>query len=190
MSLTDKQRLFVDAYLVDRNGKQAAIAAGYSPRTAEVQASRLLRHVQVKAAIRERTRAAAASAGITLDMVVAELGRIGFADIRQAVRWASSVAQVAEDPNTGEPVLQITNQVQLVDSAELTEAAAAAIAEVSQTKDGLKVKLHSKLSALLGLARLLDPQAVAARRGGKKEPATPGKPPADEADGDWGGLLN
>ena len=38
---------FVDEYLKDLNAKQAAIRAGYSPHTAEVQGSRLLSHAKV-----------------------------------------------------------------------------------------------------------------------------------------------
>ena len=47
-TLTTKQKLFVSEYLVDRNAKQAAIRAGYSAKTAEVQGSRLLSNVKVK----------------------------------------------------------------------------------------------------------------------------------------------
>jgi phage terminase small subunit len=39
---TPKQLRFVEEYLKDLNGTQAAIRAGYSARTAAVQASRLL----------------------------------------------------------------------------------------------------------------------------------------------------
>ena len=46
-TLTTKQKLFVSEYLVDRNAKQAAIRAGYSAKTAEVQGSRLLSNVKV-----------------------------------------------------------------------------------------------------------------------------------------------
>jgi phage terminase small subunit len=49
--LNGKQKRFVDEYLVDANGKQAAIRAGYSRRTAAVIASRLLRKTHVKTAI-------------------------------------------------------------------------------------------------------------------------------------------
>ena len=49
--LTPKQARFVAEYLVDLNGKQAAVRAGYSRATAEQQASRLLRNAQVRAAI-------------------------------------------------------------------------------------------------------------------------------------------
>ena len=45
---------FVREYLVDRNGTQAAIRAGYSPKTAAAQASRLLRDVKVQQAVQQR----------------------------------------------------------------------------------------------------------------------------------------
>ena len=51
--LSDKQLRFVMEYLTDSNGKQAAIRAGYSPKTAEVQASRLLSNAKVRAAVAE-----------------------------------------------------------------------------------------------------------------------------------------
>jgi phage terminase small subunit len=44
--LTPKQQRFVAEYLVDLNGKQAAIRTGYSAKTAEQQASRLLSNVR------------------------------------------------------------------------------------------------------------------------------------------------
>lgn len=46
--LTEKQKKFVvELFKNNHNAKQAAIAAGYSEKTAEVQASRLLRNVKV-----------------------------------------------------------------------------------------------------------------------------------------------
>lgn len=51
--LNDKQLRFVYEYLKDSNGKQAAIRAGYSKKSAEVQASRLLSNAKVKAAVAE-----------------------------------------------------------------------------------------------------------------------------------------
>ncbi len=44
-SLTPKQARFVEEYLIDLNATQAAIRAGYSAKTAEVQGSRLLGNV-------------------------------------------------------------------------------------------------------------------------------------------------
>ena len=57
MTLTLKQTCFAAEYLVDLNGKQAAIRAGYRPKTAEVQASRLLRNVKVQTAVKEAMQA-------------------------------------------------------------------------------------------------------------------------------------
>jgi phage terminase small subunit len=62
MSLTSKQAAFVAAYLVDSNGKKAAIKAGYSASGAEVAASRLLRHPKVAAALKKAKADAAATA--------------------------------------------------------------------------------------------------------------------------------
>jgi phage terminase small subunit len=51
--LSAKQEQFCREYLVDLNATQAAIRAGYSPKTAQEQASRLLSNVMVAARISE-----------------------------------------------------------------------------------------------------------------------------------------
>lgn len=51
--LTDKRELFCQEYLVDLNGTQAAIRAGYSERTANEQAARLLANVSVQQRVAE-----------------------------------------------------------------------------------------------------------------------------------------
>lgn len=43
-----KQQLFIKEYLVDLNGTQAAIRAGYSEKTANEQSARLLAKVSIK----------------------------------------------------------------------------------------------------------------------------------------------
>lgn len=48
--LTDKQRRFVEEYVVDCNATQAAIRAGYSKATAQEQGSRMLSNVIILAA--------------------------------------------------------------------------------------------------------------------------------------------
>ena len=49
--LTDRQQLFVEAYLIDPNAKQAAIHAGYSKHSAEVTGCKTLRIPKVANAI-------------------------------------------------------------------------------------------------------------------------------------------
>lgn len=52
--LTEKQQRFADEYLIDLNGTQAAIRAGYSAKTANEQASRLLTKDNIKTYIEGR----------------------------------------------------------------------------------------------------------------------------------------
>jgi phage terminase small subunit len=54
MSLTFRQRCFVNEYLVELNAAKAAIRAGYSQKTAKSQGSRLLTNVDVRSEIQRR----------------------------------------------------------------------------------------------------------------------------------------
>jgi phage terminase small subunit len=80
--LTLRQSRFVEEYLIDLNGKQAAIRVGYSAKTAEVQAARLLGYVKVRQALQTAIEARSKRTEITADRVVVELARIAFANIR------------------------------------------------------------------------------------------------------------
>lgn len=150
MALTAKQERFVAEYLIDLNGKQAAIRAGYSEKTAEQQASRLLSNVKVQAAIQEAQAKRSEKTGITQERVLQELARIGFADIRKAVAWGSAPDGAVDEE--GNPVLY---PVELLPSSEVDNDTAAAISEVSLTAQGVKLKMHDKLSALDKIARHL-----------------------------------
>ena len=48
MKLNPKQELFVKEYLIDFNATQAALRAGYSPKTAYSQGPRLLDNVEIQ----------------------------------------------------------------------------------------------------------------------------------------------
>ena len=122
------------------NGKQAAIRAGYAPASAEVEASRLLRDAKVAEAIEgaagQRAKRVGEEHGITVDRVVLELAKIGFADIRDVVAWRSNLTEISRNSETGESEFRAFNELALIDSVTLDGASAAAIAETSQTKDG------------------------------------------------------
>lgn len=81
--LTEKQGRFCQEYVVDLNATQAAIRAGYSPRTAAQQAARLLTKVKVQEEIQRRQAAIGERLEVTADRVVLELARIAFFDIRK-----------------------------------------------------------------------------------------------------------
>jgi phage terminase small subunit len=80
MALTLKQLAFCREYLVDLNATQAAIRAGYSPRTAASQGERLLRNVEVEKEIALRIQERAQRAEITAERVLEELGRLAIYD--------------------------------------------------------------------------------------------------------------
>lgn len=68
--LPPKRRRFVDEYVKDCNGTQAAIRAGYSGKTAYSQAERLLKNVDVKQAVDERLAAIARENEVDASWVV------------------------------------------------------------------------------------------------------------------------
>lgn len=82
-SLNDKQTAFVAEYLKDKNATQAAIRAGYSEGTAYSQGQRLLKHVEVSAAIDAGLKELADKAGVSAERVIQELSRIAFSDLRR-----------------------------------------------------------------------------------------------------------
>lgn len=80
MSLTPKQRRFVNEYCVDENATQAAIRAGYSENGAGQIAHKLLKSAEIQAAIKERMEEVAVAASITPEWVVAQWVKIATAD--------------------------------------------------------------------------------------------------------------
>jgi phage terminase small subunit len=76
--LSPKQRRFVEEYLIDLNATQAAIRAGYSPKTADKQGSQLLANTRVSACIKMAMAERSKRTGITQDRVLEELAKIAF----------------------------------------------------------------------------------------------------------------
>jgi hypothetical protein len=72
-SLTTRQARFVEEYLVDGNGTQAAIRAGYSASGAYTEASRLLRNAEVARAIKTRQEADSERLRVSRERVVGML---------------------------------------------------------------------------------------------------------------------
>lgn len=91
--MTPKQKLFVKEYLVDLNATRAAIAAGYSEKTAKQQGSRLLTNVDVAAKVAELSQKRAEKLDISADYV---LGMI-----KQTIERCSQSIEVLD--KEGEP---------------------------------------------------------------------------------------
>lgn len=148
MALTDKQKRFVDEYMVDLNATQAAIRSGYSAKTARSVGSENLTKPDIAAAIEKRQKKLADKYEVSHERIVAELARIGFANMQDYMRAGAD----------GDPYL---------DFSGLTRDQAAALAEVTveDFKDGrgedardvrrVKFKLHDKRAALVDLGKHL-----------------------------------
>lgn len=85
MSLTPKQRRFVNEYCVDENATQAYIRAGYAEDGAGQAAHKLLKIAEIAGAIKDRQADVAVAASITPEMVLREWAKIAFADPNELV---------------------------------------------------------------------------------------------------------
>jgi phage terminase small subunit len=79
-----KEILFIHHFCSNGgNGQDAAIAAGYAPKAAKCQASRMLANDRIKAEVDRVMGKAMAKLEITVERVLNEVARLGFADIRK-----------------------------------------------------------------------------------------------------------
>ncbi|WP_426751697.1 terminase small subunit [Myxococcus sp. Y35] len=148
--LTAKQRAFVREYLVDHNGKQAAIRAGYSEHSAEVTASKLLRIPKVSAAIEEAEAQVdeAVKDAVTVEVaeVLRELRRIAFSDIGDMVGEGGGILDLKAMP------LDARRAISSIEVEELFEGKGS---ERIQIGTVTKLKLWSKEKGLELLAKYL-----------------------------------
>lgn len=80
-NLTPKQQRFVEEYLIDLNATQAAIRAGYSPRTANEQGAQNLAKLSVAEAIAEAQAEREERTKIDADYVLKRLVEIDQMDV-------------------------------------------------------------------------------------------------------------
>lgn len=148
--LTDQQLAFCQNYALTLSGTDAALAAGYSEKTAGNQAAQLLRNPNIRAELQRRMAHRARRLDLKADKIVLELMRVAFSDIRDVSDFGPGGLRIR-------------------DSLELHDDSAAAIQSIqTDTKtrtlgrDGgevttvtIKIKMHEKLRALDLLARHL-----------------------------------
>lgn len=140
MALTQKQKLFVEEYLIDLNATQAAIRAGYSPDTANEQGSRLLANVSIRNEIDKALAKRSRRTGINQDRVLMELARIALLNPANVVDF---------------------NEATIREDATIDDLAAVASVKVKRfpTKEGegieREIKFYDKNKALDALGRHL-----------------------------------
>jgi phage terminase small subunit len=80
-SVTEQQLRFAEEYLVDLDGKAAAIRAGCASGSAAVQANRLLNNVSVATVISNMLELRSERTQFTQDQVLRELAQLGMSNI-------------------------------------------------------------------------------------------------------------
>jgi phage terminase small subunit len=148
VDLTPKQKCFVQEYLIDLNATQAAIRAGYSEHTAKQIGTENLSKPAIADAIAAAQAKQSKRTEVTADRVVAELAKLGFANMADYMRGHPD----------GDPYL---------DFSSLTRDQAAALQEVTvdrYTEGGgedarevkrVKFRLADKRAALVDLGKHL-----------------------------------
>lgn len=153
-NITEKQKRFVDEYIIDLNATRAYKAAYPSVKKDEVAASaavRLLRNVKVQAYMKERQKKIQERTEVTQDRVILELARIAFSNgsdfakvvtkPRKRMVWNDQIQEYEEK--------EIEEQfVELVDTDALPVDKRAAIAAIKEGKYGIEVASCDKVKAL------------------------------------------
>lgn len=135
MKTEEKYNLFASAYLSTKfNATQAAIAAGYSKKTAYSQGSRLLNNVEVQTLIKEKAKAALEKSETKIVRVIKELEEIAFCDITDFIEFENGdfkikeTSEMKEEGSTG-----VIASVQKVETEKSTRTS---------------IKMHDKMKAL------------------------------------------
>lgn len=128
--LSEKQKRFVQEYLVDLNATAAARRAGYSAKTAEVIGYENLRKPQIAAEIKKQQVKQQAKLEITQERVLQELAAIAFAN------------------GTDFVTVTATGLLDVKPTSKIPKEKLPAIAGIKYNQLGVEVKLHDKVKAL------------------------------------------
>lgn len=113
--LTPKRKRFIEEYLIDRNGTQAAIRAGFSEKTAKVMAFRLLKIKAIAKAVKEKEEKLQEKTGITQEYVLNNLREI--ADFNKQKTVKSSAKK-----QTGSDDYEIEHREEMIDATAAIRA--------------------------------------------------------------------
>lgn len=139
--MSPKQRRFCEEYVIDLNATQAAIRAGYSKKTANEQAARLLAKVSVHNLIADLQLQIADRNKLKADDVIQELRALAFWSINDFVKEGNKLQDISQlDRTTNKPVMGIKTKTTTFEGGESTT---------------VELKLADKRAALVDLGRHL-----------------------------------
>jgi phage terminase small subunit len=134
--LSVKQKLFVQEYLVDLNATEAALRAGYSPKSASAIGKENLQNPPIAKAIDAAIKNRVEKIEVSQEAVVQELANIAFANVEDVAEW------------DGE-------KVTVLDSKTRSKTVLSAVSQVSNTPNGVTLRMHDKQAALVNLGKHL-----------------------------------
>lgn len=144
--LSQREELFIDEYMKDMNGQQAAIRAGYAKSGASVQASKLLGKAKVAEALAKKMHERSIRTQVTQDRVLEEYAKIAFFDPRRMYREDGSPIPVHELPP------EVAAAISSIEIDDIWEGSGEDRRYVGTTN---KIKMASKVAALDSCARHL-----------------------------------
>jgi len=144
--LNTRQALFVHEYLKEDNATQAAIRAGYSPKTAYSIGSRLLKRVDVKDALSTKALQIADKADVSAARVLKEYSRIAFLNPQSMYDKDGRMLSISEMPEDA------ARAIAGLEEEDLYEGRGEERTHIGRLK---KIRLAPKVAALEGLARHL-----------------------------------
>lgn len=148
--LTIKQEKFCQGLfsgLTQREAyKQAFDCGKMMNETIDKRACELAKLGKVKGRLKELTNKLASRNMVTVERVLAEYAKIGFADIKDFLSFRTAQTVVEHDKETGEPIIDFQQVIEMKDSDEVDGTM---IQEVSISPKGVfSFKLHDKKGAL------------------------------------------
>ncbi len=183
--LNNRQSAFVEAYSLKPNATAAAIAAGYSPKSARQQGTCLLAHPAIGEALRVRRREALARLEVTEDMVLQELAAVAFSNLDDFLQWDESAGSLVVKPSADIP-RHLMAALESVEDQTLTSTNKDGTRDYERHKQ--RVKLYPKLPALqllaeyLGLTDSMAPKVTVYLKTGINREAPPAIPITPEAE--------
>ena len=164
MDLTDKQQLFCLYFIKCFNATKAYQKAyGCSYNTAAVEGCRLLKNPKIKDLIRTMKQERFTKDYLTQEDIFQKYMDIAFSDVGDYVRfgrkqmpqWREENGEYVPviDRNTGKQKIIEYNYIDLKESEEIDTSI---LAEVSDGKSGIKVKMQDQLKALEWLSTHMD----------------------------------
>lgn len=146
--LTEKQKAFCEEYIIDFNGTQAAIRAGYSKKTASVTAAENLVKPNIQAYIQQLTAKRSKRTEITADNVLKEIARLAFSDIRETF---SEQGNLINPKNMGDDMAAAVQSVDIVTTYEKDENGDSVPIQTRKIKLADKTRNLELLAKHLGL---------------------------------------